>query len=204
MLRYHLAVSSTTIRRLSSRRRPFPCPDNEARGIVRRQRRQVDLSNALHRLGPEDRAWTSNRLKRLVLSPKRYVVDPGLAGAVLGLDVDLVLRNGDLLGRLLDTFVASQLRAELASAASHPRLYHVRQQQGRFEVDLLAELGGGRLVGIEIKADAAPTGDSARRLAALRDRYPDAFVAGIVLHTGPRAYRLGDRLLAAPISTLWS
>ncbi len=149
-------------------------------------------------------AWTSNRLKRLILSPKRYVVDPGLAGAVLGLDVDLVLRNGDLLGRLLDTFVAAQLRAELASAASRPRLYHVRQQQGRFEVDLLAELGGGRLVGIEIKADAAPSGDSARHLAALRDRYPDAFVAGIVLHTGPRAYRLGDRLLAAPISTLWS
>jgi len=149
-------------------------------------------------------AWTSNRLKRLILSPKRYVVDPGLAGAVLGLDVDLVLRNGDLLGRMLDTFVAAQLRAELASAASRPRLYHVRQQQGRFEVDLLAELGGGRLVGIEIKADAAPSGDSARHLAALRDRYPDAFVAGIVLHTGPRAYRLGDRLLAAPISTLWS
>ena len=149
-------------------------------------------------------AWTSNRLKRLVLSPKRYVVDPGLAGAVLGLDVDLVLRDGDLLGRLLDTFVAAQLRAELASATSRPRLYHVRQQQGRFEVDLLAELGGGRLVGIEIKADAAPSGDSARHLAALRDRYPDTFVAGIVLHTGPRAYRLGDRLFAAPISALWS
>jgi hypothetical protein len=107
-------------------------------------------------------------------------------------------------GSWLDTFVAAQLRAELASATSRPRLYHVRQQQGRFEVDLLAELGGGRLVGIEIKADAAPSGDSARHLAALRDRYPDTFVAGIVLHTGPRAYRLGDRLFAAPISALWS
>jgi predicted AAA+ superfamily ATPase len=149
-------------------------------------------------------AWTSNRLKRLVLSPKRYVVEPALVGTVLGIDVDLVLRNGDLLGRLLDTFVAAQLRAELASASSRPRLYHVRQQQGRFEVDLLAELGGGRLIGIEVKADAAPTADSARHLAALRDRYPDTFIAGIVLHTGPRAYRLGDRLAAAPISTLWS
>lgn len=149
-------------------------------------------------------AWTSNRLKRLVLSPKRYVVDPGLAAGVLGVDVDLVMRNGDLLGRLLDTFVAAQLRAELAVTTSRPRLHHVRQQQGRFEVDLLAELAGGRLVGLEIKADAAPTADSARHLAALRDRYPDTFEAGIVLHTGPRAYRLGDRLLAVPISTLWA
>jgi hypothetical protein len=149
-------------------------------------------------------AWTSNRLKRLVLSPKRYVVEPALVGTVLGINVDFVIRNGDLLGRLLDTFVAAQLRAELASASSRPRLYHLRQQQGRFEVDLLAELGGGRLIGIEVKADAAPSADSARHLAALRDRYPETFVAGIVLHTGPRAYRLGDRLAAAPISTLWS
>jgi hypothetical protein len=29
-------------------------------------------------------------------------------------------------------------------------------------------------------------------------------VAGVVLHTGPRTYALGDRLVAAPISTLWA
>ncbi len=148
-------------------------------------------------------AWTSNRLKRLVLMPKRHVVDPAVAGAVLGFDSDLVLRNGDFLGRLLESLVVAQLRAELAVTAGRPRLYHVRQQQGRLEVDLLAELAGGRLIAIEVKADAAPTSDAARHLATLRDRYPDVFVAGLVLHTGPRVYRLGDRLLAAPISVLW-
>lgn len=149
-------------------------------------------------------AWTSNRLKRLVLSPKRYVVDPALVGSVLRIDTDGVMRNGDLLGRLLDTFVASQVRAELAVTAARPRLYHVRQQQGRFEIDLLAELGGGSLVAIEVKADAAPAVTSVRHLVALRDRFGDAFAAGVVLHTGPRAYVLGDRIVAAPISTLWS
>jgi uncharacterized protein len=149
-------------------------------------------------------AWTSNRLKRLALSPKRYVIDPAIATAVLGLDVDLVMRHGDLLGRLLDTFVLAQLRAELAVTNARPRLYHVRQREGRLEVDLLAELGGGRLVGLEIKADASPGPDSARHLAALRDSHPDAFLAGVVLHTGPRTFSLGDRLVAAPISTLWA
>ena len=149
-------------------------------------------------------AWTSNRLKRLVLMPKRHLVEPALAGAVLGLDASLVLRSGDLLGRLLESFVVSQIRAELAVSASRPRLSHVRQQQGRFDVDLLAELAGGRLVAIEVKADAAPGPDAARHLAGLRDRYDAEFVAGIVLHTGPRAYRLGDRLIAAPISALWA
>ncbi len=148
-------------------------------------------------------AWTSNRLKRLVLMPKRHVVDPAIVGAVLGLDANLVLRRGDLLGRLLDSFVVSQLRAELAVSAVRPRLYHVRQQQGRLEIDLLAELAGGRLVAMEVTADAAPSPDAARHLAVLRDRYDDEFVAGIVFHTGPRTYRLGDRLVAAPISVLW-
>lgn len=149
-------------------------------------------------------AWTSNRLKRLVLSPKRHMVDAALVGAILRLDSNAVLRSGDLLGRLLDTFVASQLRAELAVSTSRPRLYHVRQQQGRFEIDLLAELGGGRVVAIEVKASSAPTNDDARHLAGLRDRAGDAFLAGVVFHTGPRAYGLGERIVAAPISTLWA
>ena len=149
-------------------------------------------------------AWASNRLKRLALMPKRHMVDPALAGAVLGLDANLVIREGDLLGRLLDTFVVAQLRAELAVTAARPRLYHVRQQQGRLEVDLLAELACGRLVAIEVKADAAPSPDAGRHLGTLRDRYPETFTAGVVLHTGPRTYRLGDRIVAAPISSLWA
>ncbi|MEK6719331.1 MAG: DUF4143 domain-containing protein [Chloroflexota bacterium] len=148
-------------------------------------------------------AWTSNRLKRLVLRPKRHLVDPSLAGAILGLDTNLVFRSGDLLGRLLDSFVVAQIRAEIAVSAVRPRLYHARQQQGRLEIDMIAELAGGRLIAIEVKADAAPSFDAARHLATLRDLHTDTFVAGIVLHTGPRTYGLGDRLIAAPISTLW-
>jgi predicted AAA+ superfamily ATPase len=149
-------------------------------------------------------AWTTNRLQRLTLVPKRYVLDPALAAAVLRLDAGGILRNGDQLGRLLDTFVAAQIRAELAVTASRPRIYHVRQRQGRLEVDLLAELGGGRIVAIEVKAGAAPTESDARHLASLRDRAGEAFVAGVVLHTGPRAYKLGERITAVPISTLWA
>lgn len=29
------------------------------------------------------------------------------------------------------------------------------------------------------------------------------FVRGVVFHTGPRAYELDERILAAPIATLW-
>lgn len=148
-------------------------------------------------------AWTSNRLKRLVLAPKRYLIDAGLFAGVLRLDAEAVLRDGDLLGRVLDTFVASQLRSELPLAETRPRLYHLRTQQGRHEVDLVAELAGGRILAIEVKAHAAPKRDSARHLDWLRDELGDRFVAGVVFHTGPRVYSLGERIVAAPICTLW-
>ena len=148
-------------------------------------------------------AWTSDRLKRLVLAPKRFVVEPALIGSLLRLDVDAILRNGDLLGRLLETFVLAQLRPELALSPARARLFHVRQQQGRFEVDLLVELDAGRVIAFEVKADAAPGPDAARHLARLRDELGDRFVAGVVLHTGPSTYRLGERLTALPISSIW-
>ncbi|MGH2596903.1 MAG: ATP-binding protein [Actinomycetota bacterium] len=149
-------------------------------------------------------AWTSNRLKRLVRTQKRYLVDPGLFAGILRIDVQGVLKDGDLLGRLLDTFVASQVRSELPLTESRPRLYHLRTEQGRQEVDLLAELAGGSIVGIEVKADAGPKAESGRHLAWLRERLGERFVGGVVLHTGPRVYALDERIIAAPICTLWS
>jgi len=148
-------------------------------------------------------AWTSNRLKRLVRAPKRYLIDPALIPAALRLTAQGVLNDGDVLGRMLDTFVVAQLRPETIVAESQPRLYHLRTEAGRHEVDVLAELGGQRVVGMEIKATAAPTAGDAKHLRWLREELGDRFVTGVVLHTGPRLYELSDGILAAPISTLW-
>ena len=67
-----------------------------------------------------------------------------------------MISDGDMLGRMLDTFVVAQLRPETVVAESEPRLFHLRTEGGRHEVDLVVELGGQRIVGIEIKASAAP------------------------------------------------
>jgi predicted AAA+ superfamily ATPase len=149
-------------------------------------------------------AWDSNRLARLTRSPKRYVVDPAIVAATLRADSDSVLRDGNLLGRIIESFVASQIRAELPLATSRPRWYHLRDKNGRHEVDLVIEFGAGRVAGIEIKASAAPSRADARHLEWLRDELGDRFVVGVVLHTGPRAFELADRVIAAPISTLWA
>lgn len=148
-------------------------------------------------------AWTSNRLRRLVRAPKRYLVDAALISAALRLTPQGVLNDADMLGRILDTFVVAQLRPEIIVAESEPRLYHLRTEAGRHEVDLLAEVGGGRVIAIEVKAAAAPTAGHAKHLRWLREELGDRFVVGVVLHTGPRLYELSERIIAAPISTLW-
>jgi predicted AAA+ superfamily ATPase len=176
----------------------------EAAGIAKAT--AIEYEELLSRLMVVERlpAWATNRLKRLVRAPKRYVIDPALIGAALRLDATAVLADGDLLGRVIETFVMAQLRPEAVVAESQPRLHHLRTEQGRHEVDVIAELGGRRIVGIEIKAKAAPKADDAKHLAWLRDELGDRFVAGVVLHTGPRVFALGEKVTAVPISAIWA
>lgn len=149
-------------------------------------------------------AWTSNRLKRLTLAPKRQLIDSSLVASITGATHESAMRDANLLGRLLETFVVAQLRAQATVSEHRCRLYHLRQHHGRHEIDVIAELDAQHVVGIEIKATAAPASDDARHLAWLRDSIDDRFLAGVVLHTGPRSFQLGDRLWAIPISVVWS
>lgn len=147
--------------------------------------------------------WSTNRLSRMTRTGKRYLVDPSLVAAALDLDERAVLRDGDLLGRMIDTFVLAQIRPEVALTSSRSRLYHLRSRDARHEIDLIAERAGGDVVAIEIKSSAAPTRNDARHLEWLREQLGERFLAGAVLHTGPRPFQLAERIFALPICTLW-
>jgi uncharacterized protein len=148
-------------------------------------------------------AWHSNRLNRLTRAPKRYLAESALMGPLLGIDERAVLRNGDLLGRLLDTFVVQQLRPEAEVSSTTVRLHHLRHEGGDREVDLIAELADGRVVAIEIKASSSPKPDDARHLVWLRDRLGDQVAATVLFHTGPLPFTLANGIRALPISCLW-
>ena len=148
-------------------------------------------------------AWWSNRLKRLVQQPKRLFTDASLAAAALRIDEDGIMRDGATLGRLLETYVIAQLRAELPTLHGRYRLHHLRTEQGRHEIDIVAELPGQKILGFEVKATSAPNRGDAKHLAWLRDELGDRFVAGAVLYTGPRVFMLEDRIAAVPIAALW-
>ncbi len=166
---------------------------------VRRQERLLDDLRIVTSLP----AWHTNRLSRLIKQRKRYAVDTGLVAAQLETDVQGLLRQGDLMGRMLETFVLAQLRPLLEVSERKVTAYHLRQQDGRREVDVLLEGADGRVVGLEIKASAGPAKADARHLVWLRDHFADRFTAGLVLHTGKTAYQLDERIGAVPIAALW-
>lgn len=176
----------------------------DAAGVTRLTANAYDA--LLERLFITDQlpAWSDNRLNRLVRLPKRHLVDPAFVGPLLGVDARAVLRNGDLLGRLLDTFVVAQLRAECVASDLSPRLFHVRDANGRHEIDILIEFADGRVIGIEVKADSAPRAQAARHLHWLRDAIGSRFVLGVVLHTGPRPFQLAESVAALPVCALWA
>ncbi|MYB25035.1 MAG: ATP-binding protein [Acidimicrobiia bacterium] len=149
-------------------------------------------------------AWSTNRLKRLSRTPKRYLIDSGLMAGILHLDLEDVLNDGVLLGAVIDTFVVAQLRAETTAARTRYRLSHLRDQNGRREVDVIVELPRGRLIGIEIKASTGVRRADARHLSWLRDSTGESFVTGVVFHTGQDTFNLDDRIVATPISALWA
>ena len=82
-------------------------------------------------------------------------------------------------------------------------LYHLRTQGGEREIDLVVEFGQ-RIAALEVKTSSAPARRDARHIAWLRDKLPpEQFAGGVVLHTGPYRYSLGDRIEAVPIAGLW-
>ncbi len=177
---------------------------SSAAGIAKETARAYDT--LLQNLLVTDRlpAWTSNRLKRLTLAPKRYLVDPGLFVGALGVTENDVVTDADLLGRVIETFVVAQIRAEVALMSPAPRLYHLRTGEGRQEIDLVVEVGARRQVAIEIKATSSPDSGDARHLRWFRRELGDDCVATVLFHTGPFMFTLDDGTIAAPISALWS
>jgi len=149
-------------------------------------------------------AWSSNRVRRLVKSAKQLIVDPALAGSALSLSRADVMRDGNMIGRLIETFAIGQIRAEAEALGSRFRLHHLRDKGGAHEIDLIAEVPGGDLIAIEIKATSAPSRSDARHIRWLREQAGSRVIAGCVLHTGPIPLELDEAIYALPLYSLWT
>ena len=146
--------------------------------------------------------WHSNRMKRLVKTPKLQMGDTGLACALLGLNGDTLWADRSLFGRLLETFVYQELRRHASWQEAAVTFSHFRDKD-KVEVDVVVE-SEGRVAGVEVKAASTVTSDDFRGLRKLKEAVQNhLFAAGVVLYDGEAVAGFGDRLYAVPITRLW-
>ncbi len=146
--------------------------------------------------------WHSNRLSRLVKTPKLHVGDSGLACALLGVDSSALKADRALFGQLLETFVFQELRRQASFLDDGMAFFHYRDRDAA-EVDIVIERGARTLVGVEVKAGATVTAADFRGLHKLREAARNRFAGGVVLYDGETSASFGDGMHAVPVRALW-
>lgn len=96
--------------------------------------------------------WTSNLGRRLVKAPKVYIRDSGVCHALLGIETVDDLFGHPVVGGSWEGFVVENVVGVLPARASCG--YY--RTSGGAEVDLVVDLGGGRIWALEIKRSSAP------------------------------------------------
>lgn len=190
----HAAVQTASLFNLSELAAPFQV----SRPTIRDYVTLLERVFLLERLPP----WHSNRLKRLIKTPKLHLGDTGLACVLLGVDASALAADRTLLGQLLETFVYQELRRQASWQSDHLTFFHFRDKDGA-EVDIVIERGTQALAGVEIKAGATVRAADFQALRKLKKAAGRRFSGGVVLYDGEACVRFDNDLYAAPLRSLW-
>ncbi len=119
--------------------------------------------------------------KRLLKTPKVYLLDSGLACHLLGIRTEAELRRSPFFGAIFEGFVGAEILKHQVNRGRRKELYYFRDQQG-LEVDFLFPGEAGELWMVECKAartiepTAAKPVESLRRAIGERARVRAAIV----------------------------
>ncbi len=151
---------------------------------VHRYLNLLETSHMLTRLA----AYSVNRTKRLIKSPKIYWSDTGLAMNLAGTD--------RAAGAHLENLLHHDLAAWRDARIDRAEVFYWRTTTGD-EVDFVIE-ADGRLLPIEIKSTTRPRLRDAAHLRSFRSEYGESARAGLLLHDGKAVEWLAPGILATP------
>lgn len=149
--------------------------------------------------------------KRLATKPKRYLADPSLAAAQLGMSPDALLRDWQTFGLLFESLCMRELMvyARALSTVGFEPVRYYRDDAG-LEADAVVELADGRWAAFEFKVGEDKVDDAARSLLRLkkklcetpqaRAREPE-FLA-VVTGVSRYAHRTSDGIYVLPVRCL--
>jgi len=127
------------------------------------------------------RPFASNVSKRFIKSPKLYMTDSGLFSHLLGIHTADALLQSPHKGKIVETFVYSELLKHLSYSQTQPEIYHYRTHDKK-EIDFILEKGDA-IFAIEVKSSQSVKKEDFKHIADFQKR-SDREVVGIVLYGG--------------------
>lgn len=140
-------------------------------------------------------AYSVNRTKRLVKSPKIFFVDPALAIFLSGYFDTPAVAGCRELGGFFETLVGHHLRSLCEGMTPRASLHYWRTTNGH-EVDFVIE-HGRRLLAFEVKLTSRPTVHDIKQLLQFMEEYPET-IQGVLVHNGDRVFHLHSKVIAVP------
>lgn len=132
-------------------------------------------------------AYSVNRTRRLIKTPKLYWSDPGLAMFLAG--------ETEPRGAHLENLVLLDLLAWRDCQPRRPEVHYWRTASG-LEIDFIVE-SGSRLMPIEVKSGGIDSG-STKAMEHFLDDHRDQADGGLLLYDGEKTLKLSDRVIAVP------
>lgn len=149
-------------------------------------------------------AWSSNLTKRVMKSPKSYLIDTGLLCWLRIVTIEKMLADGSHeKGHVVENFIVNELMKQITWNNVRTRLYHFRSVTNH-EVDIILERIDGKIIGIEVKSNHHVSEKDIKGLLYLQESVPHLFHRGIVFYGGDIIIPLARGIIALPISMLWA
>jgi predicted AAA+ superfamily ATPase len=149
------------------------------------------------------RPWSKTDYDRVSKQDKLFMTDSGLMVSILRWQPDQIQFDGEKNGKLIETFIFTQLAAIVDASKKDYELFHYRDREKR-EIDFIIENEKGDIIGIEVKAGSTVDKSSFKHLSWFKENMAknQKFI-GIVLYTGENVLSFGKDLFALPISCIW-
>lgn len=146
--------------------------------------------------------WAPNRLSRVIKTPKIQFLDSGLLSTLLELTTNELTKDRNRFGKVLESFVFSELIKHIANADGRYQVLYYRDTD-KNEVDFIVENGVGDLVAIEIKAATTVRSADLKSIRKLATLAGNRLKVSVVFYDGNNTLPIGNNIWAVPIASLW-
>ena len=139
--------------------------------------------------------YVKSSIKRLVKSPKGYLINNGLISYLTGIHDLTILKNTSLIGHRFENWFLNEIQAWLDTQSENRQLYFWRTAAGA-EVDFVVTLGR-QVVPFEITYASQIETKKLTNIKGFMAATPEAHI-GVFCYMGPLSFNQEDRILFLP------